>query len=98
MRPTQDRRRAISPFSKAGAMSSWIEDELRTVDLRDARLRSRFRAILGRLSDKPALSIPAACGGWAETQAAYRFFDNDKVDDQGLLAPHVDATVARIRE
>ena len=79
-------------------MLSWIEDELRTADLLDTRLNDRFRVLLERLSDKPTLSIPAACNGWAETQAAYRFFDNDKVDDQRLLKPHFDATIERIRQ
>lgn len=79
-------------------MPSWIEDELRTVDLLDMRLNDRFRVLLDRLSDKPTLSIPAACTGWAETQAAYRFFDNDKVNDQRLLQPHFDATGERIRQ
>lgn len=79
-------------------MPNWIEDELRTVDLLDARLNDRYRVVLDRLSVKPTLSIPAACNGWAETQAAYRFFDNDKVDDQRLLKPHFDATLARIRQ
>jgi len=79
-------------------MPSWIEDELRTVDLPDTRLSDRFRVLLQRLGDKPTLSIPAACTGWAETQAAYRFFANDKIDDQRLLKPHFDATVERIRE
>lgn len=89
---------ATFPFSKAGAMPSWIEDELRTADLPDVRLNDRFHVLLDRLSDKPTLSIPAACHGWAETQAAYRFFDNDKVSDQRLLKPHFDATLARIRQ
>src|ERR1043166_9858390 len=79
-------------------MPSWIEDELRTVDLPDTRLSDPFRVLLQRLGDKPTLSIPAACTGWAETQAAYRFFANDKIDDQRLLKPHFDATVERIRE
>lgn len=79
-------------------MPSWIEDELRTVELRDDRLDDRFRVILDRLSAKPTLSIPAACHGWAETQAAYRFFANDKVDDRRLLQPHFDATAARVRQ
>lgn len=33
-------------------------------------------------------SIPQACGGWAETQAAYRFLAQDEIDWQGILAPH----------
>lgn len=79
-------------------MPNWIADELRTVDLLDARLNDRYRVLVDRLSDKPSLSIPAACHGWADTQAAYRFFDNDKVDDQRLLKPHFDATLVRIRQ
>lgn len=79
-------------------MSNWTEDELRTVDLLDDRLNNRFRRLLDRLGAKPTLSIPAACHGWAETQAAYRFFDNDKVNDQRLLQPHFDATRERIRQ
>ncbi|QLQ30772.1 MAG: hypothetical protein HZT40_03175 [Candidatus Thiothrix singaporensis] len=32
-------------------------------------------------------SIPASCGGWAETQAAYRYFANGQVDWQKILSP-----------
>jgi hypothetical protein len=49
------------------------------------------------LSDKPSLSIPAACGGRAETAAAYRFFDNDKTDPPKVLQPHRHATLERVR-
>jgi Transposase DNA-binding/Transposase Tn5 dimerisation domain len=79
-------------------MQPWIEHELRTVDLADQRLNTRYRVLLDRFSSKPTLSIPAACNGWSETQAAYRFFDNDRVDPGQLLRPHYDATVERIRE
>jgi hypothetical protein len=41
-------------------------------------------------------SIPAACGGWAETQAAYRLFDNPKVSAEAVLAPHSKRTVERM--
>lgn len=78
-------------------MPSWVEDELRTADLQDGRLDDRFRVVLDRLAAKPGLSVPAACRGWAETQAAYRFFANDKVDDRRLLRPHFDATLERVR-
>jgi len=38
----------------------------------------------------------AACRGWAESQAAYRFFDNDRVTCATILHPHQDATLERI--
>lgn len=75
----------------------WIEDETRTSDFGDARLDARMKTILKALSDKPAYSIPQACGGWAETLAAYRFFDNDKVTYEPVLQVHSDATLERIR-
>src|SRR5258708_27823263 len=79
-------------------MQPWIEHELRTVNLPDERLNKRYRILLDRFSDKPTLSIPAACNGWSETQAAYRFFDNERVEPDQLLEPHVDATIERIRK
>ncbi len=87
---------AFSPLSKDGAMQPWIEQELHTASLPDQRLNSRYRVLLDRLSSKPTLSIPAACQGWAETQAAYRFFDNDRVTPEQLLRPHYDATRQRM--
>ncbi|NUQ65623.1 MAG: hypothetical protein HUU20_24400 [Pirellulales bacterium] len=48
------------------------------------------------MSRKPSLNIPAASGGRTETIAAYRFFDNRRVDARGVLQPHRDATLTRI--
>ena len=79
-------------------MQAWIESELRTVNLPDERLNKRFRVLLDRFSGKPTLSIPAACNGWGETQAAYRFCDNERVTQDQLLQPHYDATIERIRK
>jgi len=79
-------------------MQAWIEDELRTVNLADERLNKRYRVLLERFSSKPTLSIPAACTGWPETQAAYRFFDNERVTPEQLLQPHYEATLERIRQ
>src|SRR5580700_5347344 len=77
-------------------MQAWIVAETKSADFGDERLDSRFELLLDRLSEKPTLSIPAACRGSAETTAAYRFFDNDKTDAAKVLKPHHDATVARI--
>lgn len=79
-------------------MQPWIKDELQTSNLGDQRLNVRFATLLDQLSSKPNESIPAACGGWADINAAYRFFDNDKVTPEKVLAPHGDATVKRCRE
>jgi len=78
-------------------MQDWIELETQGADFGDERLNARYQVVLEQLSDKPSLSIPAACGGQAETAAAYRFFDNEKTNAAKVLAPHRNATLERIR-
>jgi hypothetical protein len=78
-------------------MQAWLEMETKGADFGDQRLDARFQVLLEQLSDKPSLSIPAACGGQAETAAAYRFFDNEKTDAAKVLKPHRNATLERIR-
>ena len=77
-------------------MNSWGVEELKGIDLGDERLNRRATQLLGELRAKPSQSIPTACGGWAETQAAYRFFDNNKVSVEKILHPHQTATQQRI--
>jgi hypothetical protein len=79
-------------------LAPWVIDEMKTVDLKDKRLNSRLGEVLSQLGRHPTASIPAACGGYAEMTAAYRLFDNDKVDFQTVLQPHIDATRRRIAE
>ena len=73
----------------------WIADELETADLGDKRLNERFQTILEAFSDRPNASIPAACGGRNELEAAYRFCDHENVSPEKILQPHFDATIKR---
>lgn len=77
-------------------MCQGIGDEFLEIDLADRRLDQRSKALLETLAADPAASINAACNGWAETQAAYRFFDNDRVTPEAILRPHAEATRRRI--
>jgi Transposase DNA-binding/Transposase Tn5 dimerisation domain len=77
-------------------LAPWVLDEMKTADLKDKRLNQRLNRVLSQLASRPTASIPAACGGHAEMTAAYRFFDNDQVDFQAVLQPHIDCTQARI--
>ena len=77
-------------------MQTWVDVETEGLDLGDVRLDSRCRSILRDLGDKPAMSIPAACGGWSETLAAYRFFDNSSVTPEKILEPHRNSTLKRM--
>ncbi len=79
-------------------MQDWIEDELKTADFGDARLNARYKILMNDLSRLPSESIPAACEGWKETIAAYRFFDNPDITEDGVLKSHYDATLRRIQQ
>jgi hypothetical protein len=76
---------------------SALAAELRSVELGDQRLNRRARRLLEKLGEKPTLSIPAACGGWGETRAAYRLFDHPAVTAERVLAPPIACTEERLR-
>ncbi|NMQ06669.1 transposase, partial [Candidatus Accumulibacter phosphatis] len=50
----------------------WAAEEFKDLDLGDARRTRRLIKLVDDLSAQPTGSIPVACGGWAETKAAYR--------------------------
>lgn len=77
---------------------TWVLEETRTVDLKDARTNARLREVLTQLGKRPTASIPAACGGHAEMTAAYRLFDNEKVTFERILEPHIHSTRERIAQ
>jgi hypothetical protein len=76
---------------------SWAQEELGGIDLGDCRLNKRAILLAERLAVHPGSSIPMACGGWAETQAAYRFFAQDDITWDELLAPHWRCAEERMR-
>jgi Transposase Tn5 dimerisation domain/Transposase DNA-binding len=77
---------------------SWADEEFRGINLGDARRNSRAARLLERFAERPTASIPGACGGWAETQAAYRFLSSEVYDWLDILAPHRACTQARMAE
>jgi len=77
-------------------MSESLLAELSGARFGDLRLSKRLGKIADRLEKKPNLSIPGATEKRAEMEAAYRFFDNDKVMPEAILAPHVESTRRRI--
>ena len=74
----------------------WHDQEVVGAGLPDKRLARRLRCLLDQMSASPGQPVPAACGDWAATKAAYRFFDNPRVTEHGVLAGHFDATAARV--
>ena len=49
-----------------------------------------------RLANSRLAPINQACEDWADSKAAYRFFDNPHVTPDELLSPHSQRTVARM--
>lgn len=71
---------------------SWAAGEFADLDLGDKRLDRRAVKLAETFAGNPMASIPQACGGWAETQAAYRFFGSEEFDWRDILAPHISST------
>ena len=82
---------------------NWAKEEFSGAAMGDARLTKRLIKLADRLGDAPSASIPGACNGRSETQAAYRLFDQAREEKRGLswedvLAPHMKRTEARMSE
>lgn len=78
--------------------SDWARHEFAHAELGDARRVNRAVEIAADFAAHPGGSIAQACGCWSRTKAAYRFFDNDQIDPEALLASHAKATQLRMRE
>lgn len=71
-------------------------EELASTRLPDARLRRRLGRIADALAEAPDASFPKAAGSVAALEATYRFFNNDAVEPEQILAAHRSATLARM--
>ena len=69
-------------------VSLW--DEVQGANFGDKRLNRRLGLIVEELGAQPNQSIPAATDSRAEMEAAYRFFDTDKVSPEKILQSHFD--------
>src|SRR5215207_4118469 len=76
-------------------MPDRIEHEFLGVELGDARRNRRLGRVAADLAKAPAASISAACGGWAESMAAYRLLHAPEVTPDAILAPHQRALLTR---
>ena len=79
------------------AMACNIKKEFASVALGDERRERRLGILAGQLAASPASSVSGACGGWAESMAAYRLVHNPEVTPDKVLAAHRDATLARAK-
>lgn len=71
-------------------------EDFAKVDLGDTRRNQRLMDIISALENTPAQSFPDAVNGDpARLEGLYRFFGNDHVTVQQLLAPHLRSTLKR---
>ena len=75
----------------------WSTLELRHVDLGDQRLNKRLVKLVDDLLARAGgQRARQASGDWAATKAAYRFWDNPRVDPEDIRAAHRDVTLERL--
>ena len=78
--------------------TGWHDDEVDSAGLPDKRLARRLRHRLDQMSAAPGQPVPAACGDWAATKAAYRFFGQAGVTFDRVVAPHMERTRQACRQ
>lgn len=74
-----------------------LSEEFDDADLGDERLNRRLGLLADQIAQQPAQSFPKALDD-AELEAAYRFFGNDKVTPEAILAPHFRQSARRAAE
>lgn len=79
----------------SASMSSVVR-EFETMQLGDARLHERVRAIVARLSIAPGESFPDALKTEAELEGFYRLLGNKRVSYGALVRAHSEQTVGRM--
>ena len=76
--------------------ATWVEKEFGGAELGDPRLTKRLIKICAKFAGNPGASIPLACETPDRLKAAYRFFDNDQVNELEILEPHGQANKTRM--
>ena len=78
-------------------MESWVEEETAGCGLGDARLNRRLTMMMSAMGERPGRSLPTAFQDWANTKAVYRFFSNESVSEDKILAGHFGASALRVQ-
>lgn len=77
---------------------SWVSEELRDVDLGDARRNRRLVQIVEDLAAQPNASVLQAMRDEAAVQGVYDFWANRRVQAEEIIAAHTRRTVERMAE
>lgn len=82
---------------RAASRTPLLSSELAEASLGDKRLNRRLGLLVDSLAERAGESFPKALND-AELEAAYRFFGNDQVTPEGILAPHFRQSARRAAE
>jgi hypothetical protein len=77
--------------------ATWAEEEFGEADLGDVRRNARLVQLASVLGAQPSASLPEATDDPATLKAAYRFFANDYVRADAILASHIQSTKRRLQ-
>jgi hypothetical protein len=92
--------RAVTPCPLLESLENtdWCAHELETLDLGDVRCNRRAQKILAGRWNDPAASFAASFPRWGDAKGAYALIENrhSRFDLQTLVAPHAEATLARM--
>ena len=81
----------------ANMIEDWVKEELKDVDIGDKRLDKRLMMLVSAMAKNPEASIPLACESHAATKAAYRFFDDARVESEDICSSHIQSTAERVK-
>ena len=75
---------------------TWCSKEFCSVELGDKRLNQRLLKVASDLLNNPTDPIHGACNNWSEAKAAYRLFNNHKLQEETILQKHQEKTLKRM--
>src|SRR5579884_3611477 len=76
----------------------WARQQFGSAELGDKRRTERAVKLAEAVASAAGASLPALCGQWKDTKAAYRFLDKDEVTFQSLSQPHRRLTLSSARD
>jgi hypothetical protein len=74
--------------------AAWAVEQFGTLDLGDRRLNARAVAMAEKMAAHPQASLPQQMASHTDLVGAYRLLNNERVSMAGLLAPHIQQTLA----
>jgi hypothetical protein len=87
----------VSAFKHASTKpADWAVSEFAQAALPDRRQQRRLQIMVTAFAQKPTAPIPQACPNLAETKAAYRFVENERIVPGVIRQAHHQATLQRV--